>query len=79
MEDLPPVKGAATIFQKIMYPNKDMLSASIICAGWDPYDGPQIYQLPLGATLIKAKIAMGGKNILPQINRKWLHFHSRIL
>jgi 20S proteasome subunit beta 1 len=32
----PPVKTAAHLFKRIVYSNKDALSASIICAGWDP-------------------------------------------
>lgn len=31
----PPVKTAAHLFQSIVYNNKNRLSASIICAGWD--------------------------------------------
>ena len=32
----PAVKTAAHLFKNIVYSNKDKLSASIICAGWDP-------------------------------------------
>ncbi|KAF8210632.1 nucleophile aminohydrolase [Mycena galopus ATCC 62051] len=36
----PPVHTAATIFQKLCYENKDMLSAGIIVAGWDRRSAP---------------------------------------
>ena len=42
---LPPVKSAANIMREIIYNNKQRLSASMICAGWDPYFGSQIYQV----------------------------------
>ena len=46
--------------QKICYNNKDALMAGLICAGWDPYDGGQVYEIPLGGTLMKQKFAIGG-------------------
>jgi len=44
----------------ICYNNKDALSAGLICGGWDPYEGGQIYEIPLGGTLVKQKFAIGG-------------------
>lgn len=35
IEGKPLVKTAAHLFESIVYNNKDNLSASIICAGWD--------------------------------------------
>ena len=40
---LPPVESAANIMREIIYSNKNALSASMICSGWDPYKGFQIY------------------------------------
>ena len=31
--------------REIIYSNKESLSASMICSGWDPYKGYQIYQV----------------------------------
>jgi 20S proteasome subunit beta 1 len=41
--NLPPVKSAANIMREIIFGNRNNLSASMICSGWDPYDGYQIY------------------------------------
>ena len=57
---LPKVKTAATIMRRICYNNKDSLMAGLICGGWDPYEGGQIYEIPLGGTLMKQKFAIGG-------------------
>ena len=57
---LPHVKTAAKLFQQILYSNKDYLLAGIIVAGWDPYEGPQIYSLPLGGACTKVKYSIGG-------------------
>ena len=46
--------------QKICYNNKDKLLAGLICAGWDPYEGGQVFEIPLGGTLMKQKFAVGG-------------------
>ena len=42
---------ASRIFQMLCYHNRDMLSASIICAGWDKNKGGQVYCLPLGGMI----------------------------
>ena len=36
---LPPVESAASVMREIIYSNKNALSASMICSGWDPYKG----------------------------------------
>jgi 20S proteasome subunit beta 1 len=57
---LPRVKTCATVMRTICYNNKDALSAGLICGGWDPYLGGQIYEIPLGGTLVQQKFAIGG-------------------
>ena len=42
---LPPVESAANIMRSIIYSNAGSLSASMICSGWDPYKGYQIYSV----------------------------------
>ena len=42
---LPPVKSAAGIMREIIFANRQHLSASMICSGWDPYEGFQIYKV----------------------------------
>ena len=38
-----------------------MLTAGIIVAGWDKYEGGSVYGLPIGGTLLKLPFAIGGK------------------
>ena len=45
----------------LCYHNRDMLSASIICAGWDKNKGGQVYCLPLGGMIIQ-----GGPKVMCQ-------------
>jgi 20S proteasome subunit beta 1 len=46
--------------QKICYENKDRLMAGLIVGGWDPYDGGQVFEIPLGGVLMQQKFALGG-------------------
>lgn len=50
----------ASLFKDIVYKNKDGLSAGIIVAGWDKYDGPSVYSIPLGGSLHKQPFSIGG-------------------
>ena len=43
--NFPPVESAANIMRSIIYSNAGSLSASMICSGWDPYKGYQIYSV----------------------------------
>eukprot|EP01017_Pseudomicrothorax_dubius_P026617 TRINITY_DN2989_c0_g1_i1.p1 TRINITY_DN2989_c0_g1~~TRINITY_DN2989_c0_g1_i1.p1 ORF type:complete len:214 (+),score=46.41 TRINITY_DN2989_c0_g1_i1:140-781(+) len=56
---LPQVKTAARLFQQFMYRYKQLL-ASIMVAGWDPYDGPQVYSVQIGGTIYQEKFHIGG-------------------
>jgi len=56
----PYVKTAANLFRQILYNNKDALLAGIIIAGWDPYEGAQVFSLPLGGSCTKVPYAIGG-------------------
>merc|ERR1712087_452100 len=61
LDEPPRVRTAAQLIQSICYSNKNWMSASIIIAGWDKYEGGQIYACPLGATLAKkVPYALGG-------------------
>lgn len=46
--------------RKICYNNKDRMMAGMICGGWDPYEGGQVYEIPLGGTMMPQKFALGG-------------------
>merc|ERR1712129_250065 len=60
-DEPPRVRTAAALVQSMCYANKNWMSASIIIAGWDKYEGAQIYSCPLGATLAKkVPFALGG-------------------
>ena len=43
--NFPPVESAASIMREIIFNNRNHLSASMICSGWDPYKGYQIYSV----------------------------------
>lgn len=34
--------------------------AGILCAGWDPIEGGQVYSIPLGGTLVKQPFGTSG-------------------
>jgi len=57
---MPSVSTAARLFQMIAYQNKDFLQAAIICAGWDPVMGPQVYDITLGGSLIQEPYSISG-------------------
>lgn len=46
--------------RKICYNNKDHMQAGMICGGWDPYEGGQVFEIPLGGTIMPQKFAIGG-------------------
>eukprot|EP00591_Stephanopyxis_turris_P005810 CAMPEP_0195512882 /NCGR_PEP_ID=MMETSP0794_2-20130614/4683_1 /TAXON_ID=515487 /ORGANISM="Stephanopyxis turris, Strain CCMP 815" /LENGTH=200 /DNA_ID=CAMNT_0040640761 /DNA_START=120 /DNA_END=722 /DNA_ORIENTATION=+ len=60
LDSKPQVKTAAYLFQKLVYNNKDRMSASIICAGWDPVNGGSVYCVPLGGACVQQDFAIGG-------------------
>ena len=54
------METAAVLFKNLCYNNKDRLSAGIIVAGWDKYEGGSVYNIPLGGSLHKQPFAIGG-------------------
>lgn len=60
LDRLPRVQTCANLMRKICYNNKDRMMAGMICGGWDPYDGGQVFEIPLGGTIMKQKFAVGG-------------------
>lgn len=57
---LPTVKQAAHLMKRLCYENKDNLMAGIIVGGWDPVEGGSVYNIPLGGTILKLPVAIGG-------------------
>ena len=55
---LPHVKTAARMFQKQNY--EKQLETGYIVAGWDPYEGPQVYSVNLGGACLLRDFTMGG-------------------
>ncbi|MCB0370921.1 MAG: hypothetical protein KDD45_16235 [Bdellovibrionales bacterium] len=55
---LPHVKTAARMLQKRNY--EKGLETGYIIAGWDPYDGPQVYSINLGGACLLRDYALGG-------------------
>ncbi|PWZ03277.1 proteasome-domain-containing protein [Testicularia cyperi] len=56
----PQTHIAATLFQELVYQNKDRLSAGIIVAGWDKKNGGKVYNIPLGGGTFEQPWAIGG-------------------
>lgn len=56
----PSIEVAGELFSKIVYSNKEALSAGIIVAGWDRYKGGQVYAVPLGGGLVRQPFTIGG-------------------
>ena len=50
----PIVRNAATLAHNIIYKYKDQLQAGILIAGIDDVDGPSIYEITLGGSMLKA-------------------------
>jgi 20S proteasome subunit beta 1 len=58
--DLPTVQSASKLFRTLCYNNKDRLMAGIIVAGWDPVEGGQVFEIPLGGSCVRLPFALGG-------------------
>ena len=58
------VKTAAHLMQQYCYEYKDMISAGVIVAGWDPVDGGSVYSIPMGGSCVKVPFALGGSGSL---------------
>lgn len=56
----PIVRNAAKLAQSIIYKYKDRLQAGIIIAGIDDVDGPSIYEITLGGSMLKQTVCLGG-------------------
>ncbi|EPY54000.1 20S proteasome component beta 1 Pre3 [Schizosaccharomyces cryophilus OY26] len=56
----PTVHTAATLASELCYANKNMLSAGLIIGGYDEKTGGEVYSIPLGGSLHKQPLAIGG-------------------
>ncbi|WBW72816.1 20S proteasome complex subunit beta 1 Pre3 [Schizosaccharomyces osmophilus] len=56
----PTVHTAATLASELCYTNKNMLSAGLIIGGYDEKTGGEVYSIPLGGSLHKQPLAIGG-------------------
>mmetsp|Transcript_27287 Transcript_27287/g.41273 ORF Transcript_27287/g.41273 Transcript_27287/m.41273 type:complete len:225 (-) Transcript_27287:389-1063(-) len=56
----PLVKVAAHLMRQLCYENKNNLMAGVIVGGWDPVHGGQVYNIPLGGTIMQMPFAIGG-------------------
>lgn len=56
----PLVKVAAHLMRQLCYENKNNLMAGVIVGGWDPVHGGQVYNIPLGGTVMQMPFAIGG-------------------
>lgn len=59
----PSVRSVANLVKQLCYNNKH-LQGALIVAGWDIYQGGQVYCLPIGGTLVQEKWAADGSGSL---------------
>eukprot|EP00828_Plagiopyla_frontata_P012716 TRINITY_DN1731_c0_g1_i3.p1 TRINITY_DN1731_c0_g1~~TRINITY_DN1731_c0_g1_i3.p1 ORF type:complete len:217 (+),score=33.31 TRINITY_DN1731_c0_g1_i3:720-1370(+) len=57
---LPEVKTAAKLISQMQYDYKDSLLASMIIGGYDPLNGPKLYSLPPGGSVVETDYSLGG-------------------
>ena len=72
-DELPLVETAASIVQKIFYNNKKYLQGSMLVGGWDPVEGPQLFDVNHGSKISK-KVAWNGSGsylVLGYIDKHW--------
>mmetsp|Transcript_19807 Transcript_19807/g.43308 ORF Transcript_19807/g.43308 Transcript_19807/m.43308 type:complete len:229 (+) Transcript_19807:284-970(+) len=73
-DDLPEVKVAANLAMQMAYGNKNALMAGLIVAGWDAKNGPSVYAIPLGGTLIQVPFTVGGSGsayVMGYCDKNW--------
>jgi len=58
--ELPLVKTASALVQQLCYNNKSYLLAAIIIAGWDPYNGGEVWEVTLGGSRVKQPWSISG-------------------
>lgn len=58
--ETPNTEVAANIFQELCYNNKEMLTAGIICAGYDKKKGGQVFAIPIGGLIHEQEYAIAG-------------------
>ena len=56
----PTAKVAAALFRKLIYENKNMLSAGIIVAGYDKKTGGEVYSVTTGGSVHKQDYVIAG-------------------
>lgn len=56
----PTVQIAANLAAELCYSNKDNLSAGLIVAGYDERSKGEVYSIPLGGSVHRQDIAVGG-------------------
>ncbi|EEB08024.1 20S proteasome component beta 1 Pre3 [Schizosaccharomyces japonicus yFS275] len=56
----PTVQTAASLASEMCYQNKDYLTAGLIIAGYDEETGGEVYSIPLGGSVHRQPLAIGG-------------------
>jgi len=63
-EQLFEVRAVAQLLRNICYRNKLKLNCGLICAGWDPHHGGQIYTIVQGGTLLNVPFTSSGSGCI---------------
>jgi 20S proteasome subunit beta 1 len=48
------------LLRRLVYQNKNNLSAGCIVAGWDAVDGGSVYNITMGGSMLQVPFAIGG-------------------
>ena len=50
-----------------MCDQQNSLSAGLIVAGWDQKEGPSVWAIPLGGSLVQVPFTIGGTRVLMSV------------
>jgi 20S proteasome subunit beta 1 len=73
------VKTAAHLLRRLVYQNKNNLSAGCIVAGWDAVDGGSVYNITMGGSMLKVPFAIGGSGSSYVYGMMDAKFHSMLV
>lgn len=76
----PTVRAVAHMVKNVLFEYKDQLLAGMIVAGWDAADGPSVFSVPLGGSIMRQKYALGSSGstyILSQCDAEYRDGMSR--
>lgn len=71
---MPRVSAAASLFRRLSYEYKEMLSAGLLIAGYDDVAGGQVFAVPVGGSMLRVPYSAGGSGsifVMGLIDARW--------